>query len=499
MSNNTEVNLNDLGKRENTGQTMQEKIKENRAKAHIFEQAQNKTVATGANPVGITPTQKPVQEDTNSILVYEDEYEDGSVKAKPYQNAGNTLPDSYKYVSDDEPSEVSRVSEGNMTIDMEDFKELEETKEPSEDIVINKEEIVTENTEEVPDAGSELAEEIDEEKKDEQDFVKLQKEIRKTVPLFNKVDLRNFAISDKPINYANTLPTEKLNIADWVLSAEDKMISMREWKGYELNDILIDDGSRSVFNRYNDIMKRIYNHITSPKPGSSEQWIKVTKYDVLDDIYFAIYKASYAGANHIAYKCPHCGKQFIIHDVPIESMVKYKDEAAKEHVEDILRSSTTGIVSDEVILKQISDEYAVTLRLPSIYDIAIQPTLLKSDFRQKYADVIENISYIDNIYYIGDGELRPIALKDYPGEPAKEIKEKIMKYATILNKLNSDQYMYFISLIRNLNKASGKVTYVLPGFTCPGCKKTVKEDETTAQQLLFTRHQLIALANMRLS
>ena len=440
-----------------------------------------------------------------------------SNKAKEVANeAVNPLPDSYQYNEGETVTSKIIGKSGNMNIDMEDFKDLTETTSNDEDSITidtlkgeaystDEDDIdldsIKEITEDaaIDDISSEIQKEINGEKEDEEDFKLLQKEIKSSVVLFDKVNLRDLKISNKPVNYTNTLSgSEKTRVADWILNADDRVISMKEWKGYELNDILLDDGARSTYNRYNDIMTRIFNHIVSAKPATVDQWVRTTKFAVLDDIYFAIYMASFSGANHIPYRCPSCGKQYIINDIPIEKMIKYKDADSEAHIKDVLRSAAQGKVERKVILKQMSNNYAFGLKLPSIYDIAIEPTLLKKDFRDKYADIIENISFIDNIYFINNGELRPIQIDKHPGEPEKEVRERIMKYSTILNQLTSDQYINFISSIRKLDKTAGNIKYILPGYKCPNskCGKIAKDDETTAQQLLFTRHQLVAIGNM---
>ena len=429
----------------------------------------------------------------------------------------NPLPDSANY-----GEQKDKSKDNGLNIDMEDFNDLKDEpidedskvintleedmvlpetpgqpsdiKEDSE-IIINvepeptKEDITT--TEEEPT----LDEDMDPEKKEEEDFKELQKDLKDTLQLFNKVNLKAMKISNQPMNPNNVVPLVMAKTSDWVMPAANNMMSMKEWKGFDLTDVLVDDNTRSTYNRYMSTMGKIYAQITSPKPASVDLWVKVTPYDVLDDIYMLVYRSSFAGANHIPYRCPFCGKQHVVRDVPMEKMVKYKDEETEKKYKALLESSATDIPKQRVVIKQVSDNYAIGMKLPSIYDKAIEPLLLSQDLRTKYDTILDNIAYIENIYCIVGDELRPLDVKKFPGNPEKELRERIMKYANVLNSLTPDQYIHFLSLRGKMNRTVGDITYILPGSICPKCHKESSADETSAQQLLFIRHQLAAIAN----
>ena len=61
-----------------------------------------------------------------------------------------------------------------------------------------------------------------------------------------------------------------------------------------------------------------------------------------------------------------------------------------------------------------------------------------------------------------------------------------MKFSSILR-----SNLAYLSAINN--KRSG-MKWKLPECTCPKCGSVIKERETTAENLVFTRHQLAALA-----
>lgn len=73
---------------------------------------------------------------------------------------------------------------------------------------------------------------------------------------------------------------------------------------------------------------------------------------------------------------------------------------------------------------------------------------------------------------------------------------KITAYYKILSTLNSDQYYNLTNYIQDINERDDKVTFQLPECTCPKCNTKIPAESRTPEQLLFTRHQLRAIANI---
>ena len=109
------------------------------------------------------------------------------------------------------------------------------------------------------------------------------------------------------------------------------------------------------------------------------------------------------------------------------------------------------------------------------------------------------MSYIDTIYFIdrSTNQLSPIAIKQYPNDIAKTTKRKIKIYYEILSTLSSDQYFAFTSYIKQINDRNEVIQYRLPETTCPKCNHLIPEEIRKPDSLLFTRHQLGALANFQ--
>lgn len=345
----------------------------------------------------------------------------------------------------------------------------------------------------------------DEEEKDEaeEQFNMMQKKLKETIkPITNKIDLQAFKISKKPVSVSNALKasSNRKTIIDWALFSGDRAISMTEFTGFEIDKLNPRNSSRNRLNTYKDIYTLIFNHIVdSNKPMTMEEWVKNIKFYDQNHLYFSIYKASFDKSNYIPYDCPHCKEVFVTEDISIDDMVKYKDEKAKEQAKAILESdSTTKSNEYDVDLLQISDNYVFGFKDPTIYNVIFENISLDEKFLVKYADLLEMISYIDEIYLIDyeTSELRPIELKTFPNDMVKTTKYKIDRYAKIIQSLKTDEYNQLDSILRGRDKKHDMVSYVLPKVTCPKCKKEIEERPMSAEDLLFTRHQLARIANI---
>lgn len=433
---------------------------------------------------------------TPNILIDEEDFKDEEKEVGTVDVAVEEIDVDKSYIATIENSEEKQEIAAGETVEVEENepKIVEEDK-----IVISKKDEVEE---EIQDDSKKDDDEDEEEKEEEtrkENLKEVQRQLKSIIkPVKNVIDLTQFKISNKAINSTNAAPSENLSVSDWVLYSMKKLISMQEFKGYDLNAILDTTNGRSTYNKYKDIFERIFNHIKSAKPKTMMEWAKITRFAALDDVYFSAFKASFEGSNYIAYQCPHCNKVHVSGDIPMDKMVKYNDDIARETVESVLQSSCEEAEYD-VIFEQVSDDYVVGYKQPSIYDVIFEPSLLEEKFREKYADLLELLVYIDSIYYINreTKELRPIDLELFENNPAKTFKSKIRKYTEIINTLSSDQYFKLTVDIADIQKEETEgVTYIMPGFNCPHCKKDVKETEMTAQRLLFMRHQLVSLANM---
>lgn len=352
-------------------------------------------------------------------------------------------------------------------------------------------------------------EEEDEKAKTEKVKAIIREEVNKNfVPVDKKINLGSFKISKKPINAAkviNDIKTKAIECADGVLFSQKRAVRMSSWKPMEIQSI---DPSRLRSGNYNKYienkLKLIYDHIVDAnKPKSFEAWAMITPNTVIDDYMFTAYKATFGLSNIITFSCSdtECNNVFM-EPVPIHSMLKFRDDSIKDEYMKILHEGNTDSVNSEyeVSLYQASDDYVFALKVPSLYNTYIEPTLVNQDFNAKYEDRLLLLSYIDAIYKIdyANNELIPIDTKPVATDKSLTYKRRIKTFDTILKSLTSDQLM---ALSVETDKYDGgkldddgelirDVTYVYPERRCPKCGKKIDEQEINPDNMLFTRHQL---------
>lgn len=353
----------------------------------------------------------------------------------------------------------------------------------------------------------ELDDNIDEaklrEKEQKEQVDKLRHLIKEKIsPVTKTFDISTYSISKKPASNTISTPRDKgEKIADWVLMSSQRPIYMRKFTGTEIVR-LSDNKGRTRLNRALDTWKLIYDHIVDPyKPSTLEEWARVTSFLDIDHIYMAIYRANFDGSNYIPYNCTdtNCKEVFLSDNFDIIDMCKFKSDEDKNMFNSILGSECTpahSLYTTEIV--PVSDDYAFAFREPSIYNIIFESAMLDEEFVNKFDELVSICTYIDAIYKIDhvNKELQPVRTNVYPNNMKKTLKSRIINYSKYISNLDSDQYNTIVAYINKINESGDKLTYKLPEVTCPKCKTVINETETTAQDLVFTRHQLAALATI---
>ena len=391
--------------------------------------------------------------------------------------------------------EVETTSENNIDDEIGDFKgpdlELDLETEAS---------TINENLSSIDiadDIDKDLAEEIGE--SPEPDTDEIMKEFSKKVkerinPITKKINLSDFKIGNKVSDtVASILSFSKTSTADHFLPNAGKVISCSALSGSELMAINPENSNRNRINTMLDIFKIIYRHIVSPKPNKFEDWMKTTLFSDLDHIYFCLYKATFAGSHFMHFECPNekC-KEVFIKDIPFEDLIVYPDDETKDRMEKILTSGDSTPPDYQIHMYQISDDYVVGLRNPSIYNVNIEVATLSNQFLTKYSDLMDFIIYIDSVYCINytNQTLDPIDLRPEKGNMSKTIAHKIHILSKILRKLPSDNYYELRKHITELYPNMNTVTYHIPETVCDKCGTKIPAVPVEAQALLFMRHQL---------
>lgn len=365
------------------------------------------------------------------------------------------------------------------------------------------------------DKAKEVSEAEEKEKRNE-----LRNAIRTSVkenfkPIENKLNLAEFEIQKKPISASKVLnhikETPVRTATTPLFSTTKKVVEVSEFTATEvqkLNPSLINQNN--FYTVLRDRYQLLYNHIVDPnKPATFEAWLKTVPEDAIDDYFFAAYKATFGAANILTYECPkeECGNVFL-KEVPVMSMIKYKNEAIKNEYLDLLHNGELNVSKDTYTagLFQASDEYVFALKTPTLYERVFEPTLLDSKILETYGDLITLITYIDGIYVIDQAnkKLIPVDMQPVHTDPRKTVRRRIKTCASIIRTLTSDQLQTLTvetdkydkpDSKRNINDdddddTTPEIQYIYPECECPKCKSKIKEAVANPVDMLFTRHQL---------
>lgn len=466
----------------------------------VVEELQNPTMYEEEYEIGDNEDMEVMEEE--KIEVPEDvnvSQEDETAEVKP-----KVAIDEYMVETAPVKSEEKELT--NPRINLEENKE-EDVDEDENDFVLPKSEIIEDKTEDAFDDEEESSDEEtvmeDGRETDEQITERFKKSIREKIkPVTKAFDISTYSVATKAIPFSNATQqsTNHYRSAKWALMSTGRPITMRSFKSTELDEM---SNNNRTDSRYMIVKKQysmIFNHILDPKPKTVEEWAKMNSFLDLDHIWFAIYRSCYEGANYIPRDCVDtrvCRNVFLTEDTPIMDMVKFKDKDAKKKFFNILNkdSNITSLMYTSEITP-VSDNYAISFREPSIYNIVFESALLESDFIERHQDLVSVLAYIDKIYRIDHVHhtLVPIDCPVFHDNVTKTYKARIKVFSKVLDTLTSDQYRYILAIIDSINKRGDEVSYVYPEVSCPKCQKIVPEAQQNPQNMVFLRHQLVTLA-----
>ena len=323
-------------------------------------------------------------------------------------------------------------------------------------------------------------------------------------PIKKTLDLSKFTIKQKAASAQKVMKmvvTKNQNVADWVLPAANRMISMTGLSGPEILKLNPENSNRNKMNTFRDMYQVMYNHLYDANKPEFEVWLKQLRFADLQHVYFALYMATFGGSNFINHSCnnPKCKKVFIT-DVDFKDMVVYANDDVKKKVMSIMKGDSTSASNDsyEATLIQVSDTYAFAIKSPSVWNVIMETATLSDQFIEKYADLIDVITYIDAAYLIDaeHNELTPIDMKPDANDMAKSTARRIAIMHSIISNLSSEEYFNLRAAINSLDSNVDDITYQVPKCTCPNCKSEIPAIASSPSELLFTRHQLAAFGSM---
>ena len=124
--------------------------------------------------------------------------------------------------------------------------------------------------------------------------------------------------------------------------------------------------------------------------------------------------------------------------------------------------------------------------------------LLDEDFRNNYAGIINLSHCISTVYEINkdDEELIPIQFTTKSTDIVKTYKYRILSIYKVLSKLSGYEFKELQDFIAEYIEKTNKninITYQVPAAKCPKCGAEIPAIPMSAQDLVFTRHQLIRM------
>ena len=253
-----------------------------------------------------------------------------------------------------------------------------------------------------------------------------------------------------------------------------------------------------------DQIRIMYEHDANPyRPATLEAWAKtIPIYDV-ESIFAAMYLASLKDANYIPMVCAKqsCQHAYLTDNINIDDMVKFNSDDAKKRFEEIkaIQLTPENSTSYESVVNVINDEFAIGLKVPSVFTMLFEYASLNADFINKYMTMVSIIHYIDYIYKIDEDTqtFQPIGWKTYPGDNGKTFKSKIATYSKILKEFDDTDFSILMALINAMiNKTADQkyLNYEIPTQKCPKCGSEIEARPVFPRGLLFTRQRLVELA-----
>lgn len=418
-------------------------------------------------------------------------------------------------MEEDKEEELKMEDSNIKTIkpEMEDAKEekvAEETEilEEPKIIMVDSNETESSYDDEIEFTNSEVADTDDD--IDYEENIQVLKDMitQKIKPISKKLDISGFTIAAQ-VSTSRIAENTQTPAAKWALPNSGVVITMRDFSGSDLEDLkrLSDDG-RNTDPDVKATLQMIYDHIVSPKPDFTK-WLKsICAYDY-DHLFFAIYIASFTGANYIPVDCtnPNCKgapqnksvKTFLTDNIVMQKMVKYKDDEAKEKFISLLKSDAFECKGNRAVkVIPVSDKYAIGFAMPSLYHAIIEMKYFDEKFAARYTNTINISPFIHNIYEIDydNKQLKPIAYKIFDNNPAKTAKARIKRYDEILKTLTADEYVTISAVTSELSTKANDVTYQIPETICPYCGHKTEAVDELARSLVFTRNRLGALMTL---
>ena len=333
--------------------------------------------------------------------------------------------------------------------------------------------------------------------------------LKKIIKAGKRVNTAQFTVSNKVVHLKDAMRNIKKveRTATWPMMFAGRPFVATALKGPEIAMLAeLEESNNSGFGINREQARIIYEHDASPyRPSTLEAWCKTIPLADLDNIYTALYIASMNNANYLPMICqkPSCRHAYLSDDIPVESMIKIEKDETKKRFESIRRMELTSESSGsyESVITVINNNFAIGIKMPSVFNALYEYNTLNNEFISKYASIIAVMQYIDYVYMIDPdtSQFHPVGWKTYFGDYAKTYKSKIATYAKIFKEFSSTDFTLMTSIIDSMvvKEADTKIINLeVPAAKCPKCGSEIPANVMSARQMLFTQQRLVTLATI---
>lgn len=334
--------------------------------------------------------------------------------------------------------------------------------------------------------------------------------LKKIINTGKRVNTTQFTVSNKVVTLKEAMRNvkpEAARTASWPMMFAGRPFVASSLKGPEIAMMAeMEESNNTGFAITREQARIIYEHDASPyRPSTLESWCKTIPLADLDNLFAALYLASMKNANYLPMVCQKnsCRHAYLSDDIPIESMIKIDKDETKKRFDEIRNMELTAdsACSYESVITVINDNFAIGIKMPSVFNALYEYNTLNSEFITKYASIIAVLQYVDYVYYIDPEtqQFQPIGWKTYHGDYTKTYKSKIATYAKIFKEFSPTDFTLMTSIIDSMvvREAESKVVILeVPEAKCPKCGAEIPAHVMSARQMLFTQQRLVTLATM---
>lgn len=334
--------------------------------------------------------------------------------------------------------------------------------------------------------------------------------LKKIINTGKRVNTAQFTVSNKVVALKDAMRNvkqEAVRTASWPMMFAGRPFVASSLKGPEIAMMAeMEESNNTGFAITREQARIIYEHDASPyRPATLEAWCKTIPLADLDNIFAALYMASMKNANYLPMVCQKnsCRHAYLSDDIPIESMIKIEKDETKKRFDEIrgMELTADSACSYESVITVINDNFAIGIKMPSVFNALYEYNTLNSEFISKYASIIAVLQYVDYVYLIDPEtqQFQPIGWKTYHGDYTKTYKSKIATYAKIFKEFSPTDFTLMTSIIDSMvvREAESKVVILeVPEAKCPKCGDEIPAHVMSARQMLFTQQRLVTLATM---